>query len=372
MLKIGIITFHDADNYGAVLQAYALTESIKSLDENAKVEIIDYKISSIVSNYKLFNISHDSSSKMCRTLISSIIYLPIRFIKKYKFNKFRKKNLTLSKKIYYKSNDIISYEIYIIGSDQVWNPDITRCDPIFDLEFCDETSLKISYAASIGKDNLSIEESNYIKKLIEKIDIISVRENNAKKIIKQLTNKPISLVLDPVFLLDSNEWLKVLAKKKSNERYILLYMITDKETEEETCKIADLMSKKMKLPVWYINISYKKEGYGFKHLRNVGPLEFLKLIYNAEFVVASSFHGTAFSIIFKKNFIATPPKNKSSRLNDLLSLLNLEERLILSRKDIDNNFKQDINYSVSYKILNEEINKSMVFLKDSIRETSKK
>lgn len=363
-MKIGILTFHDADNCGAVLQAYALTESIKKIKKESKVEIINYKMPFILNTYRIIRLNTMNIYLLIKTFLSSLVYLKVRVIKKSKFKMFRKRYMSISKKIYKQKPAKDEYDSYIVGSDQVWNSDITGYEKIFFLDFCDSNSRKISYAASIGKNILNRKDVEFIKQHINNFDFISVREDTAADIIRNYTNKKVFRVLDPTFLLDKNTWMNLIDDDKIGiEDYILLYMVS---INEEALKVADIISKKLNLPVLYINDSYRKNKYGFKHVRSVGPIDFLKLIKGAKFVVTSSFHGTAFSIIFNKKFFTVPYKETSSRMIDLLKLLNLESRIIENSNELKNHDNYNIDYYITNQILESEREKSLKFLRHAL------
>ena len=133
-MKIGILTFHDADNYGAILQAYALQETIKKI--NSDVEIINYKQPNIVKSYRLIKVYTNSIYNLIRSILSSLIHLYNNCKRKSKFRSFRKKYMNISREIYYQSSKIKGKDIYITGSDQVWNGEITNYDRTYFLNFC--------------------------------------------------------------------------------------------------------------------------------------------------------------------------------------------------------------------------------------------
>ncbi|WP_158735767.1 polysaccharide pyruvyl transferase family protein [Alteribacillus sp. YIM 98480] len=364
-MKIGILTFHDADNYGAVLQAYALKESIQRINNNWNVQVVDYKMSYIIKNYKLIKINTKNPTILIKSLILTLLTLKTNITKKIKFNRFRNDYMNLSDSVYHKPEDIKEFDSFIIGSDQVWNFDITKGDSIFFLDFCNEKTKKISYAASIGNDKLSLKEINHIKKNINNIDNISVREHSAVNILNKITDKHVHRVLDPTLLADITIWNNVIKQnaKTRNEKYILVYMVS---TNEEVLKTAELVSKKKGLKVLLIHDSFKNNKYGFQHLKGIGPVEFVQLIKNAEYIVTNSFHGTTFSIIFNKNFITIPHKVTGSRMNNLLELLNLEKRLINKREDANEIIKFNIDYTLPNMLLKQEKEKSLKFLVESL------
>jgi hypothetical protein len=155
----------------------------------------------------------------------------------------------------------------------------------------------------------------------------------------------------------------LVSDKKITQDFILLYMVS---MNEEALKVADIISKMMKLPVWYINDSYKKDKYKFKHIRGIGPLEFLVLVKNAKFIVTTSFHGTAFSIIFNKKFVTVPYKRTSSRMVELLKRIKLENRIIEASSEFDSNYEFNIDYTIPNEMLEQEKEKSLMFLKEAL------
>lgn len=357
-MEIGILTFHDADNYGAVLQAYALQEVLKSLVEN--VEIINYKQPYILKDYKVLMLE---KKNLLKSIISNIYYLNTRISKKYKFYAFRKKYMLITKNKYYSSSEIIGKDVFVVGSDQIWNSEITNFDTTFFLDFCSNKARKIAYAASLGKDKISKDDIKIFKENLNNFDSISVREKNSIDILRKYTNKEIFLCLDPTFLACNSIWNKFIYENKIHYDYLLVYRLTD---NEEVLKIADIISKKLNLKVLYISNSIRKDSYGFKKIKRVGPNDFLTLFNNASFVVTDSYHGTIFSIIFKKDFITIPHKTRGSRMSSLLQLINLDDRIVTNSNVLNDCFNYKIDYSLTNEILDIERKKSFDFLKQSL------
>jgi len=254
-------------------------------------------------------------------------------------------------------------EVYIVGSDQVWNEQITNNDDAFFLTFCKNNEKKIAYAVSVGNDIISDSNKVFIKNNMSNFDYVSVRESELKNILESFTEKTIYHVLDPTLLADRRIWDKFIKSNKFKYKYLLLYMLTG---NEEVMKVANLVSKKLNLKVISISNSIKKNPYGFKNIRRVGPIDFISLISNASFIVTDSFHGTAFSIIFNRDFITIPHETRGNRMISLLNLLNLNSRIV---KNVDS-IKDDFNYHIDYEMPNELLNKykiaSLNFLKQAI------
>lgn len=357
MKKVGIMTFHRAENYGAALQAYALQQRLSI--ENFNTFIIDYRCKSIENNYKLFTFNN------IKNLISSIIFVIPNVIRKISFLRFRKNNFNLTKSYYDIVKDYPDLDIYITGSDQVWNPQITNgLDDGYLLNFGPKQAKRISYAASIGKRGID-NSDDYVNKL-EKIDCISVRELTAKKDLQSITNKEINVVLDPVFLLNKQQWLEVLPNKKNKkQKYIFCY---DLDYIPDFYNVANEISKKTGLPIIYF--SRRNKGYCFKCKSKFtcGPLEFLYYLKNSEYVVTTSFHATAFSLIFNKKFWVVPPMKTSSRIVDILKIFDLDNRIILDYRDFKNrDYDENIDFNSINSKLDKEREKSLKWLSKALK-----
>lgn len=366
MEKVGIITFHCVDNYGAVLQVFALMEAIKAY--NFDVEIIDYSPVEIINPYTQFvNIKYSIDTNGYLRTAKGLIIRVLRYkkinMRIKNFSEFRKNYLKLSEKKYLTElelkNDRPKYDFYITGSDQVWNPDFfLKTGGAYFLDFANESGFKISYAASIAKQ---VEEkySIYYEQYLRNFDYISVRENSAKEFICKYTDKEISVTLDPTLLIKKERWNEISTYNKK-AKYILVYdlikdpvtvAITNKVAKEYNCKIISYSNGKG-YDNWYFSFS------------GSNPTDFLGFVKNAEFIVTSSFHGTAFAIIFNRPFYTIPHPTRGSRMIDLLNDLGLKERIITDADDF--NIVKDIDYvEVNNKLLELREN-SYKFLKKAL------
>lgn len=367
MKKIDIITFHSAHNYGAMLQVYALEKVLQDMEYN--VEIINYRNKTIEKNYKIIKINKDSFQKELKSIISNIIYF-IKNFKRYKnFNNFMNEKLSLSIPYYSEEelkNNPPKADIYITGSDQVWNKDITtELGDSYTLNFGQDNVKRISYAASIGNKNIENKDIDEFKRKISKIDYISVREEDGKKALSKIIDKEIEVVLDPTLLLTQLQWDKEIGEKKQEkEKYILAYVV---EENEEYFKIVNYLSQKTGLKI--IHLGKRNKGYRniLKNAYTEGPFEFVNLIKNAEYVITTSFHATVFSIIYNKKFFIVPHSKTSSRVTNLLEKLEIKDRIYSTFenfKKIDYTFETDYN-KVKEK-LEKERKKSLDFLKGAI------
>lgn len=358
MKKVGIITFHNAHNYGAVLQAYALQETVRTL--GYEPYIINYKNKKVLRPYKLIQYSKKNPVKCVKKLYSSFKNYSINKIKYDKFEYFISEKLNLTKR--YNSvknlkNNFPKLDCYITGSDQVWNTGIVgELSDAYTLNFGDDKINRISYAASVGNSSIEEKYKQDYKNKLNKINYISVREESAKENLKEILNKNIEVVLDPTLLLSMEEWNKRIEnKEKINEKYIFAYMVQE---NEEYKKIVDYLAKETGLKVIHFNEEHTAE-----------PFDFINLIKNAEYVVATSFHATVFSIIFNKKFFIVPHEKTGLRVINLLEKLGIENRVYYKLQDFEN---IDYNFETDYEKvkgkLEIEKEKSIKFLKGAIED----
>lgn len=368
-MKIGILTYQYAINYGAQLQAYALKEFLNSY--GYEVEIINYDTSYMyIKNRSIKN-----------RIISKIWYLVKYFIggreKKIKFNTFKKKRLQIKGDIIADKNhlqkylEIENFDVIIVGSDQVWNPEINGNDDAYYLNL-ENNIIKISYAASFGVSSLNKKYIQNLKDCLNKFSSISVREKTGKKIINSI-GLDAEVVLDPVFLLEKEKWLDISSKNRIvNECYILCYVMPgDKELENKIEYLALQIRKQTGKEIVFLGRKeYKKFKRDGKDFISASPEEFVNLFFYADIVITNSFHGTAFSIIFNKNFYSLINSNVfgvkqlSSRLTDLLFDLGLENRIVNVK---DENIDIDkINYIEVNRKLNKMKDKSKSYLQTAL------
>lgn len=356
-MKIGILTFHESNNYGAVLQAYALQKIINRYNF---CDLIDYRADAISAEGKIEKIR---TSRGIKGVLKRILTLSYYENKNKNFKKFMKK-CHLSSRSYEAANIQDAnqeYDCFITGSDQVFNLDLTHNDQIFYLDFVNAGKKRIAYAASLGSYQITKKDVAAIK-LLEYMDNISCREPEAAKNVASLINRDVEIVLDPTLLLTKKEWME-LEEILPNlpPKYILLYLISPKSIY---FKLAIKIGRKLNLPILYINYSPKKwRNMRIKNLTDVTPEQFLFLIHNAEYIITNSFHGTAFSINYEKNFYVIQDmekKRSNQRIERLLHILKLENRMIQNVEEVG---KQSINYDDRRKRLLKEKENSIRFLK---------
>lgn len=370
MKKIGILTFVNTVNYGAVLQATALQYFL--LKKNFNVENFNYCIPHDGLNQRpLYNLLLTKSWNIVKLFLGYKLRLQ-------NTHKFISKNLNLTENISTKEGIFKyadHYDCIIVGSDQVWNPKIIGEDTNYLLDFVSNNKLKISYAASFGVNSLPLDYSKIVKEKLKFFSSISVRENQAKNILKNLGINS-EVVLDPTLLLSKDDWSKFYSKKRLiSEKYILCYFMPgNKEIEKKITEISDNLSKNIGIKV--VNIGKKEYSkLNFKRNNRVtdGPEEFLNLIYNCEYLLTNSFHGLAFGLNFNKNVYPFVEKefshslSLSSRLISLLDLMNCQYRLVNPNMSFEDFLKiREIDFEeINKRLINNRI-KSVNFLEKSL------
>ena len=315
-MKVGVLTFHWADNPGAVLQAYALCKVITGMGH--EVEIIDYDPS-----WR----GHRLPSMRWRNLRDG--KLPCAVLRKIAYTRFRSAALSVSA---VKSRDrsqlrsaSSAYDAIVVGSDQVWNPGIIKGDPSYFLDFADKAKCRlIAYAASLGVDTLPPQFDTSVRALLQRFDAISVRESGAAKMVSEFLGKPVQHVADPTLLVGSEE-LRFPGSRGANG-YLLAYMVFP-EAREGVAQLARSLDMDIVHVGSGVAPGWVTPGLG-RTLHSVGPGEWVELIRRAGFVYTSSFHGTVFSILNRVPFVACARGDHNSRVESLLGLCGLGDRLL--------------------------------------------
>lgn len=338
MKKIGILTFHDVENYGASLQCYALQTTLDKYGEN--IEVINYKPQRKWSKYgnwaRFF-----SKAYMARVFFN----LPIRKHLKQRscaFRNFSNEFYNLGSKSILSENTISNacrdYDAIFFGSDQIWNLDDKMYDrsTIFYGDFL-YSRKKFAYSASFG-DVLSIAEKNksYIQDKLSQFSKISVREQSGVEFLNTI-GISASLTVDPTLFLSKEDWDRLAGETPIlSGEYIVYYSCNG---HKYSWKFAQRLSKKTGLRVINLNPHPKTICAGFENHYGFGPKEFLNCIKFSKYAVVNSFHGTVFSILFEKDFYSVFSQIKGnikldSRRYTILSQLGLEKNIVMSDSEI--------------------------------------
>lgn len=379
MKKIGLCIAYKNSNYGTLMQAYATQHVIENL--GCETEIIDYR-SGIDRGYTIS--------------IESIIYLMISKSKKLLTNLCAKDSVSSAQirnsaqrseignqfcnrmlhnivRVNGKKalkNKAKEYDAVLVGSDQVWDP-TAAFTYYYSLMFAPKGVKRISYSTSLGVDHYPWYVYRQAKVFLEKIDSLSVRERQGAGVIKDVCGRNALVVLDPVYLLDKDEWEAIINNEKIiDEAYVLSYFLGDNPGMK---KIAFDFAKERNLKVVSIlsdEVNSNDDDVSDIVLTNQSPENFINLIRNAEYVFTDSFHGFAFSVLNEKQVYITYRTragitSRNSRIDNILSLLGLEKRLIFS--DVDNSsLTIDINYKEVNELLSHLREKSLCFLTDAL------
>lgn len=367
-MKIKTITCHEVYNHGASLQEYALLKYLEILGHEA--ETIHYKPPYLSKHFKLNDVNNDFFSKnIILKSIYILLKLPKRLInlkRKKKFDEFSSNHIKSTKQLY-KSNDELKLNIpradaYICGSDQIWNSFFENGkDPAFYLDFVPNNKLKISYAASFAIDALDNNIKNFVKEKVTRLDHVSVRELSGKKILNDLGINNVTQVLDPVFLLEPEKWNQLITLDREIEKYIFIY---DFDSNPLIKEMAENYKRKFGWKIITVNqlINYADKNYFLE-----GPIKFLSLVKNAEFVISNSFHAVAFSIIFKKEFVVFNRRDKiNTRMRDLLISIGQNQLLIINDNMIKSHTLNTIDFNHVQKCLDSLIDISSQFLKNAL------
>lgn len=350
MKTVGIITTFRQSNFGSVLQAFALQHVIERLGYDVKV--IDYKYPNE------YHWARGTTWGKKRTSLRSrlgdikrfvLLHLHLRKPKMMeKLNSFIKDEMICTP-IYPSRESILEnpplFDIYVSGSDQIWNPNTMHGDMTYMFDFAPADSKRIAYSSSFSCNSIPQKFQEDYKKYLSQFKSIGVRESNGLDLVKQITGRTdTKLVLDPTLLLNKEQWHEYAQKSikmRLPPKYILFYMLAyTYSPEEKMCELLTFTQKKYNLPI--VALSAKPSGFNGEFIRinasyAIGNYEFLKFFEKAEMVVTSSFHGTAFSLNFGKPLLALENgKSKSDdRISSLLHAIGLDSQLVYTTTELN-------------------------------------
>lgn len=348
-MKVSIFTFSKEYNYGANLQCYALSKILKGLGHD--VDIIDAQLSRIPTS-----------------IISRIISIPNRI----SFWLFQKSFFRFTRH-YSDYKELCDNpplrDAYIVGSDQVWNPEITkRFHPeAYFFSFVPKGKLKIAYAASFGMEKWHPTAwDDKIKSLIKEFHAVGVREYGGRKICKETFDIDASVVLDPTLLLTSYDEICGKYKPEKQTKNLIYFKFVKSNKSEDVCKI---IARNHQLTPIYLG--HKKFVKGFRYTPFVSVKKWLNSIRYADFVIADSFHCLSFCLIFRKQFISLPSaEGRSGRMQNLLSSLGISERFCATLDELNARGEYLYNKKIDYKVIDEKLeslrNSSLMFLKKKL------
>lgn len=370
MKKCGMITMYD-NNFGACLQAYSLQTVLSNM--GIESEIIKY--SRHKKPVQTFNLEKVISRLRGLSIKDLFIYaLSQKFIKGRKalFEEFRRTRLDFSEEQYYRDSNLNIleklYDIFACGSDMLWSEEFVEDWNFYYIGFS-AGKKTIAYAPSFGKNEISEKYKESCKKFITNIDVVSCREEAGVKLIQELSDLKVPQVMDPTMLLTRDEWNSVIADNTTmvQEPYTLLYLFGG--TEGKRKKFLQTMENEGTGKNVFLPMNYAQ--YKAEKLPDIGPLEYLRLFRDAEFVVTDTFHGLMFSIIYRKPFLVLEREDKnhwakySDRMTSTLDMFGLKDRYVDS-SFTDFGRMRNLDYSFLEDKLEEKRRKSLEYLKKAL------
>lgn len=364
--KIGILTFHYKDNFGAVLQCFALQKFLKN--EGFDVEVINFKpksgplrkVASIIKNHLLFILDNFN-------ILNVNIYLKqffSLFVQTLSFNFFRNNYLNLSE--LYDANktnhNLNKYDILITGSDQIWNSIEGYYNAYFLIPFTSFDGKRFSYAACRGIEEINKNDVSLLKIALEKYDWIGVRDHQTQEFVHTISNQNADVVCDPSMLINYKDLISPVSPL--NFKYIFVYILGEEINGNHLNVIQNIKKSVGNFKVVAAYLTHKNPNYfewADVHLYDSSPIEWVNLINYAEYLYTDSFHGVLFAIKFEKRVLAFyAEKKRASRLLDIAERLELSNYIVSSFDEAieKDSFNTIIDYE-NYKLLEEKfINKS--------------
>ena len=353
-MKLALMTFHNAANYGAALQAYAFEKFLT--DKGYDCEYINYVNASRAHEYSMsWHIWDSLQHGKITNAIAYALGSPFMSLRKWRFSRFYAKHLRKTNRIYKTSAEAAElngkYDRFIVGSDQVWNPACNGDDTAFLLDFVKNSRERISYSSSFGVDSIDEGHTAAFKQNLSAFHALAVREQIGCEIVKNLTGRDSQLVLDPVMLLTKEQWMQLVPTGEKKEKYIFSYTNRDSQTADFFKTGYKLDGKKH-----YVLSRYTRPQDFINPKTRVkycmSPQEFVSVIANAELVVSASFHCLAMAIILNRPFVAilTGDKGKDERPLNILRALDLESRILHPDMSVG-----DIVAPIDWDVVNEKI-----------------
>lgn len=349
MKNVGIMTLHIGDNYGALLQCYALRHMLNSFSD-VRAEVINFDPGREFPVYDDIGIQE----KYCRKL--------------EKFRKFNEVYNGVSGKAFRDIHTLetMNCEYYITGSDQVWNTSFVFASEAYFLNFTPPDAKKIAYAPSIGLPLSSPKlRREWFERNIPMFDFLSLREMSYEKFLKEFTNKKIYSVVDPTLLLESRDYDELCGRAEYPQgEYLVLYFLKHDNSAPLLIEFANMVSRKFNLKVVYSFASifpqtFKNDSETFYYS---DPKEFVQLVKHAKAVITNSFHGTIFSIKYHVPFFTYIVDSMASRVTDLLKSVSLEDRIVYGYRKLSEDMLQ-IDFTKADMVLEKKRRESIHYLK---------
>lgn len=376
--SVGIVTFHESDNYGTCLQAFALQRIIEQL--GYKVEILRYDRNNLEKNSKASFIARVKALFVAFPGLS-IIYYPAekkrRMRKKNIFNKFRDEYLTYSSHSYDSSEELKCansvYDVFVCGSDMIWAAERAGDLNVYFLCFADKVK-RIAYAPSFGGAVIEPALEPRYRELLNQMRFISCREPSGCNLIRELTGRKAQYVLDPTMLIDKEYWSSLFPfNLKMDKPYILCYCFGGvpaffKASLQKLAKVLNCSVRYIPANQYEYREEMKCSNFDY------GPKEFVQLYQKASFIITNSYHGLLFSLIYEKPFLVLHRNHSEhwalheDRMDSMLSKLKLSDRYISAQDEISD-IKYEMEYSFARKVLEELREDSINYLREALSES---
>lgn len=371
MSKVGIITIHRIHNYGSVLQAYALQQVCEDL--GYQTEIIDYLFPNNFQSDNKYQTAGDTQPNEPKWIK---MLFGLSLMRQHKgIDTFVANHLHLSQTSYSSPDALMDhpphYDVYMTGSDQVWSPRHTNGDPAFMLHFAPNDKLKVAYAASIGASKIPTELQQGYSDLLRRYQYVSVREASGRGLLKELIGKEAQVVLDPTLLLNNDEWNKLATVKRLVRKpYILCYFLN---YSFNAFPYVDDLAADMQRQTGYDIVRVARPPHklnlcGSVYRIDASPEEFLALVRDAELVLTTSFHGTAFAVNYGRPVFTVVKEKESgdSRQMNLMKSLGLEDKVLTISDAFPNATSSHYDYRIEQQRLDMLRKESTRFLTNSL------
>lgn len=343
--KIATITTHAALNYGAVLQAYALQQTVLKMGHPC--DVLNYVPDHVRKSYRLVQMPHRGKDVLLSAF--QLLHYKERKVREERFAMFRKEHLQLSGEVISTHEALVKaanqYDLVLCGSDQIWNPALHEFDEAYFLSFPEVSTARASYGASFGQDRVPPELEPELRRRLSGFSAFGARENSGKALLERLTGAQAELVLDPVFLLPPEHWRQLITPVEGMEQSVLVYFLSNPGQSPLAAKKyaaahgAEAVS---------IGFSPRDVRYGMAHRYDLGPQEFLCAVSDAKVILTNSFHCAAFAILMEKDFyvrLNAGSAARNDRIVTLLGQLGLEERAYFDEDAQTLDFEKPIDYA---------------------------
>ncbi len=380
-MRIGIITMLKVGNYGTELQAYALQRKLNLLGFNCEnIDYLFYKH----PDYKWCKAAAPLVPLGWKNRLKEFLYPKLRRLSTFphrheqerrnrSFEDFHQRHTRMSAKTYRSMDELYAetfdYDAFVVGSDQVWNPRVnTSLKPYF-LTFAPTGKKKLSYASSFGVDRIPRVLANEYAQYLNDLNAISAREQSGVDIVKNITGRDVSHVLDPTLLLDEAEWEPVAVVPNMVEPYVLLYDLMPSQAALTIARELARQIGKARI-VRLCRDCGAKAVAGVANAVEAGPSEFLGLFQKASAVVTNSFHGTAFSINFRKPFYSVIPDRMTNagRIYGICEKVGLLERIVVEGSEASQRLDCEVDFLNSAKRLVQARTESLDYLLGALRD----